>query len=298
MNRQSFPCPIAPRHPAAAAAVTALAAGLTFTPPARAHEEPFAWTRGAQVEARGEWEIEQWITTRLGKKSGDYVGLDLSTEIEYGVTDHLQTALYLNNRYHHLRGVEGGHETFDDREAFNFDGVSGEVKWQLSDAFREPWGLALYFEPGFARFGGVSGEREDKVFLEFKGIVERHFLDHRLIAAFNYTCEPEWERESGEDWETALEMAWNLGLSWQLAPGWRVGLEARLDTEFEDADLGHAEFSSFSLGPTIHHSGGSWFATLSVLPQLTGWPDAPGTAGRHLDDREQVEIRAKIGVEF
>lgn len=156
----------------------------------------------------------------------------------------------------------------------------------------------LVDEAGYGRINPTSGEDEERVFLEFKAIAEKHWFDHRLIAVLNYTLEPEWEREPGEGWETELEMAGSFGLSWQLCPGWRVGLEGRLDTEFEDAELDHAEFTSFSLGPTVHYGAESWFVTLAVLPQVTGWPDAPGTAGRHLDDREQVEVRMKFGLEF
>lgn len=274
------------------------AAWILPTAALQAHQEPFTYTRGAQVEARGELEVEQWTTARIGKKSGRYLGLDVNTEIEYGITDRLQTALYLNSRYYDIENAGGGHETFDDLNKFVFDGVSAELKYQLTDPYRTPWGFALYFEPGFGRYGSVSGEREDEIFLEFKGIVERHFLEHRLIAAFNFTVEPEWEREPGESWELGLEMAWNLGLSYQLNEHWRAGFEARLETEFADADLGDAEFTAFSLGPVIHYGADRWFATLTVLPQITGWRDAPGTGGRHLDDREQLELRLKLGFEF
>lgn len=281
-------------------AVFSIAATTAFlaVPAATAHQEPFAYLRGAQVEARGEWELEQWTTARLGKADGRYLGLDLQTELEYGVTDRFQTSLYLNTIYHDIEDARGGSETFDDRNAFVFDGTSAELKYQISDPFRQPWGLALYFEPGYRRFSAVSGEREDAWFLESKIIVQRHFFDHRLIVAFNYTVEPEWEREPGEEWETGLEMEWALGASWALSSSWRVGVEARLDTEFAEADLDQQEFSAFFLGPNVHFARDRWYATLAVLPQIAGWRDAPGTDGLHLDDQERLELRLKLGFEF
>ena len=42
-----------------------------------AHEEPFGYVRGAQSEAKGEWELTQWTTGRVGKESGRYLGLGL-----------------------------------------------------------------------------------------------------------------------------------------------------------------------------------------------------------------------------
>jgi hypothetical protein len=61
-------------------------AALVFSSVAVAHEEPFGYSRGAQSEAMGEWELTQWSTARVGKESGRYTALDLSTELEYGVT--------------------------------------------------------------------------------------------------------------------------------------------------------------------------------------------------------------------
>lgn len=276
------------------ASTLALAAGLS----AFAHNEPFAYLRGAQTEPKGEWEIEQWVTARLGKQEGSYTAIDISTELEYGITDRLQAALYVNTLYQNIDGARGGTKTFDDLEHFEYDGLSGELKYQLSDPYRTPWGFALYFEPGYGRFSTNDGEREDRVFLEFKGIAEKHFFDHRLIAAFNYTLEPEWEREPGGSWETELEMEWALGLSWQLTPRWRAGVEGTVRTVFPEAELDHAEFTTVYLGPTVAYSAERWFAILSAQPQITGWPDASGSAGRHFDHGEALEIRMKFGFEF
>ena len=109
----------------------ALAASLLTSGFLVAHEEPFGYVRGAQSEPPGEWEVTQWTTARMGKESGDYLGLDFNTEIELGITRKLQMAAYLNTRYHHLRDVEGTEEKFEDRNRFGLDGGSLEIKYQL-----------------------------------------------------------------------------------------------------------------------------------------------------------------------
>lgn len=281
-------------------AATAAAAALSLLAPILAvgHPEPFNYVRGAQVEPTGEWEIEQWTTARLGKKSGDYLGLDLSTEVEYGIHERLQAALYINQIYHHIDDADTGAGLMTDRTGWEFNGLSAELKYQLTDPYRAPWGFALYFEPGWGTVSRSSGRHRDEVFLEFKGIVERHFLDHRLIATFNYTVEPEWEAGANGDWETILEMEWSAGLAWRLNPRWSIGLEARVDTEWVDADPGQAEFWTFAIGPTMQWRGEDWFVALTALPQISGWPDAPGTGGRNLANREQIELRLRCGLEF
>lgn len=270
---------------------------LACLPSLQAHNEPFTYVRTAQTEAKGEWELEQWITARTGKESGDYLGLDFSTELEYGITDRLQAALYLNSRYHDIDQAIGSSKVYADRSGYEFDGVAGELKYQLADAFTESWGFALYFEPGYSRISKGSGKREDKLFLEFKAIVQKNFFENRLQTAFNYTVEPEWEKD-GPDWESALEMEWALGAAWKLNERWHIGLESRLSTEFADADLNDSEFLTLFLGPTLTYGRDTWFASLTVLPQIAGWPDQKGTGGLHLDDKERIEIRVKFGIEF
>jgi hypothetical protein len=242
--------------------------------------------------------VVQWTTARVGKVGGRYLGLDLATEIEYGITDRLQGALYILNDYHYLRNASGSSEVFDDVNRFSFNGVSAELKYQLLNPYKDAFGFAVYFEPGFKRISGVSGEREDEFELETKLILQKNFLDHRLITALNYTIEPEFEREPGESWETGLRMEGALGASYKMAGNWWIGAEARLDTEFEDADLNESEFVRLGIGPTIHYSGDKFFATLAVMPQVWGWPDRTGTGGMHLDEGERLEVRFKIGAEF
>lgn len=271
---------------------------VLLVPSLSAHEEPFGYLRGAQSEPQGEWEVTQWTTARIGKESGRYLGMDFATELEYGLTDRLQTALYLTGNYHLLHHATGSSETWDDRNRFGVSGTSLELKYQLTDPYKDWAGFALYFEPGYSTIDSVSGERNQEVELEFRLIAEKHFFDHRLIAAVNYILEPAFEHEPGHAWETNLGMEWSGGLSWKLSDHWRLGAELRLVTKFEDSDLNQAEHLTFYAGPTVHYSSGRFFATLTLLPQLRGWPNRSGTAGLHLDEAERMEIRFKVGGEF
>ena len=263
-----------------------------------AHEEPFGYLRGAQSEPKGEWEINQWSTARIGKETGRYLGMDFATELEYGITDRFQAALYLTGNYHLIKNATGSSETFDDRNRFGLSGTSLEMKYQLTDPYKQWAGFALYFEPGYSTIDAASGERNQEIELELRLIGEKHFFDHRLIAVVNYILEPEFEHEPGHAWETNLAMEWSAGLSWKLNDHWRIGAETRLVTKFEDADLDDAEHLTFYAGPTLHYSHGNFFATLTVLPQLRGWPNKSGVAGLHLDQSEKLQIRLKLGTEF
>ena len=99
--------------------VGGLALAAATTSALLAHDEPFGYLRGAQTEAKGEWEVVQWSTARIGKESGRYLGLDLATELEYGVTDRFQVAAYVISDYLLAKDSVGSSKTFDDRNRFS-----------------------------------------------------------------------------------------------------------------------------------------------------------------------------------
>ena len=51
------------------------------------------------LTAKGHGEFEQWITPRWEKEHGSYSVIDFREEVEYGVSDDFQMALYLNHHY-------------------------------------------------------------------------------------------------------------------------------------------------------------------------------------------------------
>ena len=138
----------------------------------RADENTLGFTYGAETLPKGASEVYQIVTSRTGKAAGHYSALDLQTEIEHGFTDKLQGSLYLNAISHDISGVPGT----SDRDQSAFNGVQVSVKYNLRSADRGGWGVAVYLEPGYKRYSGRSGKREDIYFLEPKLILQRNFL--------------------------------------------------------------------------------------------------------------------------
>ncbi|HEY5991074.1 MAG TPA: hypothetical protein VIU10_00705 [Candidatus Udaeobacter sp.] len=60
--------------------------------------QTFAWTYTTDLTTKGETEFQQWVTTRWQKERGNYEVVDFRDELEYGVTENFQLALYLNHR--------------------------------------------------------------------------------------------------------------------------------------------------------------------------------------------------------
>src|SRR3954471_3982484 len=65
----------------------------------RADEPLFAYVYTTDLLPKHKWEVEQWITDREGQAHGRFHHLDMRTEIEYGLEDNLQLAVYANYRY-------------------------------------------------------------------------------------------------------------------------------------------------------------------------------------------------------
>jgi hypothetical protein len=245
-----------------------------------ADERHFTYSYEADsVLPKGHWEFEQWLTLKAGKADGEFYRWDFREEMEYGITDRLTTALYLNFSDIHSDGVPG----LENEDSFEFEGVSSEWKYMLLSPHLYPIGVLLYFE---ATYAGEEVEIEEKLILQ-------HNFGERWILAANIIGEQEWEFEAeGTESEGVLEFT--AGLSYSINEFWSVGLEGRNHREYPEFE--EQEHSAFFLGPNIHYGNGKWWATLTVLPQIAGTPDTD--SGLQLDEHERVEVRLIAGVYF
>jgi len=276
-------------------------AGLAATP-AQADEQYFGYTYSSEVLPKGQTEAELWATDRRGKADGHFDAQDCRIELEHGFTNRLTIAGYANFAGNHIRGLDPDERT--DRD-FAFRGLSAEFKYNVLSPYKDGIGLTLYAEPGWSRIHG-GGEKGTEYELELKAIVQKNFLDDRLIWAANFTFEPEWEKEkevdevSGEteiEWEKELKLAVSSGLSYRVAPGWHAGVEGRYASVYPHWTDGlHRETYAVFAGPSIHYGGKKWWGTLTYLPQLFGSP-SPGRS-LALDEFEKRELRLKIGYNF
>jgi hypothetical protein len=276
------------------------AALLVTASPAQADEQYFGYTYSAEVLGKGQSEAELWATDRRGKEQGHFDAQDYRLELEHGVSNRFSVAGYLNLAGHHIRNAG---ERVDRDLALR--GLSAEFKYQLLSPYKDGFGLTLYAEPAWSRIHG-GGEKGTELELEFKALVQKNFLDDRLIWAANFTFEPEWEKEKETDpvtgdveseWEKELKLEASTGITYRVANGWYAGVEGRYASVYPDWTNGlHRETYAVFAGPTIHYGGKKWWATLTYLPQLFGKPSPAGS--RALDEYEKRELRLKIGYNF
>lgn len=251
----------------------------------QADERAFTYSHEAEVLPKGRWEFEQWLTYRKGF-SGDAREFsrhlwDFREEIEYGITDRLTGALYLNFRQDQKVARRAGVE---DEGEFTFKGVSGELKYQVLNPNQDPVGLLLYFEPTY------NGNEQE---LEYKIIVSKN-LGERWILAFNASFEQEWEREHGEtERESVLEFT--AGAAYRITPHWSAGIEARYHSVYEGIGLDDHLGTGWFVGPAIHYGASRWWSTLTLLPQIAGHP---GSGRLNHSEHQTFEVRWLFGINF
>jgi hypothetical protein len=280
---------------------------LVLTPKAYASEGIFSYLYTAETTPGGSWEYEQKHVLHSGKARGNYTSLDVRNEFEYGITDRLQGALYINSSYqltNHLYDPDDVSKDISDKNEFDVDGVSVELMYRVLSPFKDGLGVAVYIEPELSVRDHMTGEDKIERALEARLILQKNFFDDQLITAMNLMLEPEWERSSGN---SAKEL-WaeiTAGASYRFRANWFAGLEFRNHMEYPDMNLGNQEHSAYFFGPTLHYGAETYWWTLTFLPQVTGWPRQLGTGAdgqmiessyAHLGQHEKYELKFAFGI--
>ncbi len=277
--------------------------------PASAGESPFGYVYTTDTHPKGAWEFEQWLTNRRGQSRGDYSAWQSRSELEYGLTDALQTALYAN--YTHVNAFHNRPDGTTGPGAFVPDGVDADARYRsgffesfsnewiyrVLSPYKDPIGLALYVEPSY---GPKSRELEGKI------ILQKNFLQDRLIWAANFTAAREKQRFHGE-WEKEAELELTTGLAYSFAPRWTAGVEYRKHTGYGGYSFSRDNrlFTANFIGPSVHYAARSWWITATWLTQLrnaAGYSDEAREdiiGGRiYGEEHEKNELRIRVGFSF
>ena len=251
----------------------------------RGDERRFTYTYEPETLPAGVFEVENWVT--LGAERNATVGQenyrrwDLRQELEYGVTDWYSASLYLNETVESFREPTTGANVSDS----DWKGVSLENRFNVVNPATHAVGLTLYLE---GRYSGQEAELEEKI------IIGQRYGKWKW--AFNLIQETEWEDELSK---VEGEVGASLGIARDLGKHWALGLEFRNENILPDYKSW--ESSAFFLGPTFSYRRESWWAALTVMPQIYGWNNSAsqdGDSHLELNDHEKVNVRLLFGISF
>lgn len=220
----------------------------------------FTYVYEAKVAEKGEIEVENWVTWKSGP--GDKNGFDFRHELEYGVTDRLQMALYPAD-WKIADGVA------------SYQTTALESIYQLTDPKKAFLGSALY---GEVKLGNTQFK------LEAKGILQKNIGP--LVLAYNTTFEPEWKGSDLGNLNTSYcKLEQSAGASWKFTDNIKVGGEFL--QRFYLTDWSVPTQSVVYAGPNVALEYGHYFATFTAMVQATGVSGQP-----------DFQLRTIFGVEF
>ena len=221
----------------------------------RADERRFTSTSEATTLPPGMAEYEQWYTWKTSKENDrGFDRHEFRHELEFGLTEDLQLALYVSDwRYH-----ENKHRGQSEAEWRN---IAVELIYNLTDPTEDFLGTALY---GEVKIGDEFFELEGK-FITQKNIGP-------IMLAHNAIIEAEWE---DDDFGTDNgKLAQTFGASYQIDPSLSVGME--LLHEFAIPDwAGIRGKSVLYLGPNLAFRQPHWWVTATPLFQVSDVEDEP-----------------------
>lgn len=283
--------------------VAVLATALVALPQPEAHagEGSFGWIYTLDLQPKGTLEFEQKLQYNRGQAQGKYDLWQARTELEYGLTDDVQIAGYLNSSY-----VSADRNDANTGDASGWlvpgnagpsyskgrvDGVSVEAIWRLTNPVVDPVGVGLY---GEVTTGSVKDELEGRLLLQ------SNFLDDRLVLASNLHFAIEKVKFDAADigHESMVDLL--LGASYRVANNWTAGLEYRFHNDFNGYGFNTQTQRAHFFGPNMHYATKDWWFTAAWRYQPKGgscW--APGDAecsnGRVWDSHTKNEFIIKIG---
>ncbi len=214
---------------------------------AHATERRFAISYETTTAPKGTIEYEQSIFWERGRGSDT---LHFRQELEFGITDRLQLAVYLFD-FEHAR--ENGQRS----TAWAGSGI--EAVYQMTDPNKSWLGSALYGEV-------LLSDRE----LELEGKILLQKNLGPLMLVYNGIIEAKWEDHYSKP-VGVLEQT--IGVSYQFHPSFSAGLEAKHEVALENWN--HSTGNAVFVGPNLSFRKSNFFITAAGLFRVTDVPEEP-----------------------
>jgi hypothetical protein len=258
-------------------------------------EHLFAFMIGSDVGNVGEREFQSQTTGRFSRAGGNYRAIGQEFELEFVPLPNFRIELGGTFTTHDIFGVPG----FADRNQFEGQGISLDLRYRFLDREKNPFGLTLAMESRADRVDETTAARVRKYGTEFTLAFDRELIPDLSIAAVNLIYQPEWTRmlvTAQTEQESTIGAA--LAVMAQIRPGFFLGGEARYFRKYEGIGLDDFAGQALFVGPTV-------FLKLTDRSRLTAnwsfqaWGRSAGsTAALDLVNFERHQARLVLGVNF
>jgi hypothetical protein len=255
----------------------------------------FGFTEGSSIGLEGEKEISSETVAGIGKRDGRYFATQTKLEFEHTPTQFFQFELGALVTTHDIRMVTD----FDDRNARNFAGLFGELRYLLiGRGPGSPVGVTVSLEPVWRRIDETSGERVTNFELETKLHVDTELIENRVYLGFNAIYEPEWTRTSAGEIERESSLGFSGAVAFRFVPEVLVGAEVGYFRHYDGIAVNMFTGDALFVGPTLYvQLARKAFMTAAWSTQISGHAvDDPRSL--NLADFPRHRAKLKFAFEF
>jgi len=247
---------------------------------AYAGEGVFGWIYSLDLQPKGSLEFEQRLQLNQQQAAGTYEAWTARTELEYGLTNDLQIAGYINSYFTNANqnytnpeacgnsatctagyGVPESHDPATPYRKSGIEGGSLEAIYRITNPVTSPVGIGLYLEP-------TIGKNKNEI--EARLLLQSNFIDDRLILAGNVVVANEQLKFIGNGNVPESMLDFLIGASYRFAPKWSAGVEARFHNDYSSYNLRNQVQKATFVGPNIHYASKDWWVTGAWRYQLNG----------------------------
>ena len=209
-------------------AICVVALAVLWNASAWADQKPYVWTYDYSTLAKDSAEIEYYQTSVVKDRSiSSASNWAQQIELEYGITDHLDAAIY--QVFEQPAG--GG--------SFTYEGYKARIRYRIAEKNVLPLDILLYAEH-------VESTTEDN---EFEGkLILAKDID-KLNIAYNQIFEKAYDGDEG------AKHGYAAGVSYELTHAFRFGIESK----------GNYTKGTYAAGPTLAWSGGRIWANIGAV---------------------------------
>lgn len=258
-------------------------------------EHLFGFTMGSDIDVPGAGHFLVNLDGRFTRQTGSYTAVSKRFEYSFTPWRDFEVGIGASFAAHAISGVDG----LGDRRSAAFEGFSLELRRRLLDRATAPFGLTLSAEPHWARIDEASGERANKVAVEFTLAADRELIKDRLFGAINLIYEPEWVRlaATGQT-EREATIGVSAALMWQLAPSVFAGAELRYLRKYEGAALESFAGEALFLGPVLSVNINERLTLVAAYSGQIAGREAGTSGSLDLENFERHRARLKAVVNF
>ena len=261
--------------------LSALALSALLLPrSASAAERHFGFSYESSVQSPGTAELQPWTTVRAGR-ADYYSNLAARFGFDFGIAKHLEGAVFWNLSATTEDVQAPGAAAPARLSTTDFQALSAQIKYKLSDPVADALGCALLVEGTYGPF--VTG---------FEG---RLILDEQLgslLLAANLIGGDFGQLDRRSTFEGSLGAT--VGAGYFVTPSFMPSLELRSETAFDS----NIDRSVLYLGPSLSLLSGRYWTTLAVLPQLVALKGASPSRNLDLSQNERLQARVLFGFQL